>query len=286
MNNNTNSSKKKCGIYKITNTINGKVYIGQSVNLNKRMKSHLAYLKANKHHNNYLQNSFNKYGVEAFVFEVIKLCAIKELDNLEMKYILEYNSTSEVFGYNLVEGGQKYRFFTEDVKKKMSLARKGKKLSEQHKKRIGEGHKGKKMSLSSIAKGLATRKQNGSLLGEKNGNALIPDTVACNIIAELIGGKDVKCIVKNYNVTSDVVYNIMYNKSYTHLMTFVRGSLKNRTTDNLNKKVDKAVEMYKSGYSQNKIAKELNISRNTLRKELIQKGIDTTIHVNQFVTNR
>lgn len=274
----------KSGIYKITNTINGKVYIGQSININKRFKTHLSDLKYNRHHNIYLQKSFNKYGPEAFEFKVIKFCPIEKLDDLEKKYIFEYNSINEVFGYNLVDGGHKYRFFTDDVRKRMGLKRKGKKLSDEHKKNISKGNKGKKMSLEAVKKSIATKTKRGSQAGEKNGNALITDDVASEIIKELLNGETIKDITNRYNTTSDVVYNIMYNKSYTHLMRDVREDLKNRTTNFNQKKINKAITMYKMGYSQNKIANELKISRNTLRKELKKRGIDTSIHINQFIS--
>lgn len=61
------------GIYKIVNTINNKFYIGSSKNLHKRKLRHFNSLRKDKHHNIYLQRSFNKYG-EVFIFEVIEEC--------------------------------------------------------------------------------------------------------------------------------------------------------------------------------------------------------------------
>lgn len=62
---------KKQGIYKITNTLNKKMYIGSSKNMKLRMKEHLRNLINNNHPNNRLQNSFNKYGIEHFSFSVV-----------------------------------------------------------------------------------------------------------------------------------------------------------------------------------------------------------------------
>ena len=53
---------KIVGIYKITNLIDGKVYIGQTVNYNKRKKRHLSSLENGNHHNEHLQRAFDKYG--------------------------------------------------------------------------------------------------------------------------------------------------------------------------------------------------------------------------------
>jgi len=68
-------------IYKITNTVNGKFYVGSSVNTRDRFKRHKRLLKRNKHHSAYLQNAWNKHGAEAFVFHVIEI--IPEWENLQ-----------------------------------------------------------------------------------------------------------------------------------------------------------------------------------------------------------
>ena len=62
--------EKKCGIYKITNIINNKVYVGSAVNVTYRFKTHKRLLKQNKHFNTHLQSSYNKYGKDNFKFEM------------------------------------------------------------------------------------------------------------------------------------------------------------------------------------------------------------------------
>jgi group I intron endonuclease len=61
----------KPGIYKITCIPTQKVYIGQSINVKKRIAAHRSDLKANRHGNDYLQNVVNKYGIENFKFQAI-----------------------------------------------------------------------------------------------------------------------------------------------------------------------------------------------------------------------
>ena len=59
-------------IYKITNIINNKIYIGSAIDTYNRFSKHKSQLNKNKHHNSYLQNSWNKYGEQNFKFEIIE----------------------------------------------------------------------------------------------------------------------------------------------------------------------------------------------------------------------
>lgn len=103
------------GIYKITNTINGNAYIGQSTNIAKRFHSHKA-----KSQNRYLRFAINKYGVENFKFEIIKLISDSKLkgvllDCYEEYYIKLYNTLNRNFGYNAMHGGQPGRLCPESL---------------------------------------------------------------------------------------------------------------------------------------------------------------------------
>ena len=75
------------GIYKIENIINNIIYIGSSINVEKRFERHKYDLKRNKHHNIYLQRSYNKYGIENFKFEIIEECNILDIKSIEQKYL-------------------------------------------------------------------------------------------------------------------------------------------------------------------------------------------------------
>lgn len=94
------------GIYKITNTINDKIYIGSSINLRQRKSRHFTDLKAGRHDNSHLQRAFKKYGAKFFQFEVIFTCPISELIRIEQifldNYKPEYNMLTKAyasFGY-------------------------------------------------------------------------------------------------------------------------------------------------------------------------------------------
>lgn len=110
-----------CGIYCIKNIDNGKVYIGQSINVENRKETHKYYLKNNSHQNTHLQNSFNKYGIDKFKFIVLKKCDEKELDYFEKKFIAKNNSDNPKYGYNIESGGKKGKGVSEETKIKRSI---------------------------------------------------------------------------------------------------------------------------------------------------------------------
>lgn len=92
------------GIYKITNNVNGKVYIGQSVDVESRLRSHKRDLINNKHYNARLQADFNLFGCEAFVSEIIYKCRSVYLNQAEKYFIALYNATDTEHGYNTSVG--------------------------------------------------------------------------------------------------------------------------------------------------------------------------------------
>lgn len=102
---NVEKYKDKIGIYRIKNLINGKLYIGQtSDRFIERYWNHCWKLNNKTHDNNYLQNSWNKYGEENFEFSVIHVLKENEdIDQLEFDYIHMYKDYDT---YNIQYGGQ------------------------------------------------------------------------------------------------------------------------------------------------------------------------------------
>jgi group I intron endonuclease len=163
-----------CGIYKITSPTN-RVYIGQSVNINKRWCN---YKGLHCKDQSKLYNSFKKYGFNNHTFEVIEEC-IFEMLNIKERYWQEYYDVIGPNGLNCkyVKTDEKYGLFSDEVKRKISKANKGKqssmlgrkhsdetkiKMSETHKKnkhkRIFLGFRGKhsdeaKIKMSNAKKG-------------------------------------------------------------------------------------------------------------------------------------
>jgi len=154
-------------IYKITNRIDKKIYVGQTIqDVEARWKDHL------KKGSNcrYLKSAINKYGLDNFDFKLVCITFDNLLDDMEIKYIEQYNSLVPN-GYNLRLGGNSGRHNAE-TKQKISDTLKnryqnglihprnqlGKLHSEISKKKISESLKGRKMSQESINKRILSRR--------------------------------------------------------------------------------------------------------------------------------
>jgi group I intron endonuclease len=168
----------KSGIYRITNKVNGKIYIGSAVNFSQRWGMHLHQLRKGSHHSVLLQRAFNKYGEDCFLFEKIILCAKEDLIFYEQIKIDEYKPYNPLVGYNICTKagssmgvkmsdkniklmknrliGNKYTLnykHSSETKERMSLAHMGNKNSVGHKNWLGKKHSEEtKARMSDIAK--------------------------------------------------------------------------------------------------------------------------------------
>ena len=147
-------------IYKITNLLNGKIYIGKTIQpIHKRFSKHKVFRPG---YISYITRAINKYGEENFKIEAIYNAeAWENLFELE-KYFIENMNSKHPNGYNMTDGGEGNNggIFPESAKKILREKNLGKKLSEETKKKIGDGSRGKKMSeefkrnLSKMRKGV------------------------------------------------------------------------------------------------------------------------------------
>lgn len=95
-------------IYIIKNTINNKVYIGQTrTSVNQRWLEHLRHAK---YGDQVINRAMRKYGIDKFYIETLEICDVKILDEREMYYIDLYNSTDKSKGYNVSIGGNTPKF--------------------------------------------------------------------------------------------------------------------------------------------------------------------------------
>ena len=140
------------GIYKITNTENGKCYIGSSMNISNRWNQHKIDLNRKNHHSIKLQRSFNKYGEEKFKYEIVEEVSIEELLIREQFYINFFDSYNN--GYNSVPTagnnmGMIHSEETKNILRECSVGNKnmlGKKHTEETKNIIREKLKGRSLS--------------------------------------------------------------------------------------------------------------------------------------------
>jgi group I intron endonuclease len=158
-------------IYQIKNVVNNKIYVGstQKEKFSRRKSEHLSELKHNKHKNQHLQNAWNKYGEETFIFEILE--EFKFPLTYTKEYIYDYIIAREVFyiqtlnpQYNIakvINGGKLGRKLSEEQILYLSYINKGKRCSdytrqlikdarakqiitEEHKLKISKGLKGRK----------------------------------------------------------------------------------------------------------------------------------------------
>lgn len=152
-----------CGIYKITNKQNDKFYIGSSINIEMRWYAHKSYLRRNVHANQHLQNAWNKYGEDNFIFSIFIETDEEALLNKEQELIDESKCCDKNIGYNkaLIAGspmkGRKHspeaiekireastgRVYSPETRRKISLANKGKTLSPETRRKLSLAKKGR-----------------------------------------------------------------------------------------------------------------------------------------------
>jgi len=132
-------------IYMIKNKVNDKKYIGQTTD-KKGYRAGLTLKQIKDKYNSYLFNSFAKHGKDNFVIKIIDSGKNQnELNQKEEFYIQKYKTLDRNFGFNLKHGGSKGKL-TEETKKKISEANKGRELSEETKKKLSESLKGRIIS--------------------------------------------------------------------------------------------------------------------------------------------
>lgn len=191
------------GIYRFTNKINGKIYIGKSVNLKQRLSRYKNYFK--KDCPGIFYKSVKKHGWENFTFEIIELFPSRT--HFISEYLLEreafwisfYNSTNKEIGYNIIShGGNIFGFkhlkstrpnhflgkkHSVEARKKMSFARKGVARTEEEKQKLRDWYKnndhyGQKAVLqidpetNKAIKLWPSFNEAGRSLGKRNGNHL------------------------------------------------------------------------------------------------------------------
>lgn len=158
---------KQIGIYIIKCLSNGKIYVGSAVDLMNRKSQHFYRLRKNKHGNSHLQNAYNKYGEQNFIFEIIKIVEkVEDLISIEQKSIDDFSNENELFNIRKIaknnlglkhtkesiikmtksgkENGMYGKTHSQEARQKISESRKNKPLTEEWKKNMSLARIGKK----------------------------------------------------------------------------------------------------------------------------------------------
>lgn len=195
-------------LYKITNNVNGKIYIGQTINPKARWSRHKADAKSLEKikRNRHLCCAIRKYGIEYFIFEIIAQAkSLEDIDLSEITCIQQYNSSDRYFGYNISLGGNGKRIMSESTKKKLSLLNIGKKASEETK---------NKMSSSMLGKNAGIR--NG-MYGSKSKHAKLTLQQAKEIRILYPTIKSMTKLSIMFDVSKKTILNIIHGKIYREL---------------------------------------------------------------------
>ena len=122
------NDRGKCGIYKIINKVNNKIYVGKAKDIYKRIQAHKYNLtKESKNENRYLINAWHKYGPLNFEYVVIEELELDEelLREREDYWIVELKATDKDFGYNLRRDSSTGLIVSEETRKLKSEIFKG-----------------------------------------------------------------------------------------------------------------------------------------------------------------
>lgn len=136
-------------IYGLQCTINGKIYIGQTNNVQRRKCEHIRCLKRDIHHNHLMQDDYNKYGLSKFNFIILEACEDDEVNDkedyhmrirggIENDTIYNYqdNKTQNKEMINKISESKKGNVVSEETRRHLSDALMGHKLTEQSKRKI------------------------------------------------------------------------------------------------------------------------------------------------------
>lgn len=226
------------GIYKWTNKINNKIYIGQSVCIENRSSQHLsrAFCPTSNEYNSLLHQAFREFGIENFQFDIIEQCTIEELNNKEKYYIKLYNSI-EPNGYNRTKGGQCWSntghlFEENDIRAIIDELRSTNKFcteiadewgcSPELIKAINSGWEyhldNENYPIRKQEQITQIKKQQGWFTNQNNPSRILTDEVVKNIIDDLINTKiSIIELSKKYDISTDQISRINMGKIWLHI---------------------------------------------------------------------
>jgi group I intron endonuclease len=216
-------------LYRITNQLNNKIYIGQSISPDKRWKKHQAYANQDNPPQ-YISRAMKKYGIENFIFEIISTCRTSEdADEIEKQLITQYDSRNKDKGYNIAVGGNAKPWLSESWRKAMRDKTSGDKhwSKKPENRYIVEETIEKLKGLPAWNKGLPPEQQPyfGKHLSEEHKTKVgLANRKSGSLSEEVI--KDIrksfetqtsKQIAIKFNITLSMVMDIVNYRTYKHI---------------------------------------------------------------------
>ena len=265
-----------CGIYKVTNRLNHKIYIGKSVDIKRRWQDHIRESKVTEQQwsSNYrgvrtpFHSAIRKYGAENFTFEVLEECDEEQLNNKERYWIKKLNSTNRDIGYNVTLGGDGYN------------CRKGEdapgcKITKEEcdfiKQKLKERWTAKQIKefvplatpriISAINYGETWFDENEEYpISINNGHRSWSDDEAMKIKQRYAKGETINDLALEFNVRYESISNLVKGKSYTNLPVLKREVNWQRIGNNRNFTEEEVLFYRKEFYMNKKSIKSLHES--------------------------
>lgn len=274
--------KSNNGIYYIRNIITGQLYIGQTSRLDERESEHFSKLRRNCHFNNHLQNSYNKYGEDAFEFKIIERCSPECLGKYEKAYVDMYNLKR--YGFNICDGGinvcpdnsnEKHGMWRKDIPndniKEMYLG-------EYSVAQIAEYYDCSRRTIERRLKKIFTNEELIALKKEKQ------LTGKCNFKLEFLphdevkqlylAGYSIKELSEKYHCRDSIISKSLKSSlgdNYFKIKESLfpkKKSVKTKKRVPINIDLDELVSLYKQGWSSLKLADKYNCSKKTILQKL------------------
>lgn len=253
-----------CGIYKITNIKNDKIYIGQSVDIKARITRHKNFFHPEDYSYNSIKLELNmpihkamkKYGEECFTFDILELCPREKLDEKEQYWIAYYKSNNRQLGYNVTPGGLGQDFkggelsFTNKITKEESDKIKECLKNDMKAKDIIEIiPKATVGMISAIKRGESWYDENETYpLNSRYGDGKFNSEEVLEIRKKFSEGMTIKELAKEYLVNYNIISKLVHGKTYGHLPVYERKVKYKRKNTLVRKYSDEEVLFYREQY--------------------------------------